>query len=61
MFLASVLCATRKIMIVYGAKNLVKIVPAFEIGVCLREKLSAAAAWTAGIGSWRFYASFHVS
>jgi len=33
--------------------------PAFELGICLREKLSAAAASAAGVE--RFSSSFHVS
>lgn len=59
--LASILSATFMIMKFYRSNNFIKSVPAFEIGVCLREKLSAAAASTAGIESWRFSASFHVS
>lgn len=59
--LASILSATFMIMIFYGTNNFIKSVPAFEIGVSLREKLSAAAASTAGIESWHFSASFHVS
>ncbi|PQM39433.1 hypothetical protein Pyn_14399 [Prunus yedoensis var. nudiflora] len=35
--------------------------PAFEFGVCVREKLSAAAASAAGVGTCHFSASFHVS
>ncbi|KAK3212286.1 hypothetical protein Dsin_016992 [Dipteronia sinensis] len=53
--------STGSIMIVYDTNFSLQPLPPFEFGVCLREKLSAAAFSAAGIELYCFSFSFHVS
>ncbi|KAJ6867060.1 hypothetical protein NC652_038330 [Populus alba x Populus x berolinensis] len=53
--------STPLIMVVQGAKLSPCSLLAFQIGICLREKLPAAAISAAGFEFYSFSSSFHVS